>query len=371
MSDQKDHLEQSELLDQIKQRQDARLLREARMLPHTGDLTDEQIEWARSRFEKFLEKQEISVDTAAKEIARSRRALQQFVAGEYKGDRSKLARLCATWMEQRVRAGNAGGPLGYITTRVFERAMVLLYQTQGSCSVGVIHGPAGVGKSVACRAAAANLVPGSVLIECNVGHKSAAQLLRHWCRRLKLRHSGSVSDLIARIADELNGTKRLQMFDEAHYLGPTALSAIRDVHKQAGVGVVLVGTIDVDRAVDDAQRFYGQWSRLIALRYDILDEQDHGGTPLFTLDEAIRYAHMRGLRLAGDGAEYLTELACMPGWGGLGSAGMLLDKAQLIAKGAEIREAHLRAADRSGHGRSYMRRLDNRRSGFARSIKVA
>lgn len=364
-----DAAEQQRVIDALAQ--DARFCEEARMLPPEGRLDKEQMDLARSTLQRYIDEKQIPIAQVSKQIGRAPSTLSDWLRGRYSGDSDKLARMAMLFVEQHSRGAKPGMPAGFVTTRIAERALAVMREVQRTRTIGLIFGCAGVSKSLVCRAAESGLIVGSVHIEAMRGSHRAPQFAKLWARRLGLRWGGALGEVEDRIITALRGSNRLQLIDEAHYLSHDALDVVRDVHKQAGVGVVLLGTVDVDRAVDDATAFYGQFARLISYRYDILEEQMSGGQPLFSVDEIVQLAASMQLKLEGDAAEFLTELACVPGWGGLGAAATLLLKARVLAKDAPISMADLNDALRSSHGRTYYQRMVERRGELVRKVKVA
>ncbi len=353
---------------------DNQTIAEARM-PTTETLSPEQINVYVVQVRDYMLRTNVSAAKVAREIDRSSSTVTEILNGKGKGDVSRTVRLLVGWMELHAKSAQSGMPNGFVTTSVTEKILAVLRAAQNSRTIALVLGPCGVSKSMVCKAAAEGLIAGSVHVEVTRGASRPGQFVKLWARRLEINDKGSIGAVEDRIIDLLKKANgRLQMLDEGHYLQGSSLDIVRDVHKQAGCGIALVGTIDVEKHTDDADFFHGQFARLISYRYDITEEQMHDGTPLYTVDEIERFAASMGLRLTRDGAKRLTGLACLPGWGGLGAASMLLIKAKLIAKadGAEsISAAHLLAADQSSHTRRYVDRLNHRSEELLRKVKVA
>lgn len=387
MSTQDDHNQDQEIIDRIAQ--DARVIEEARMLPVQGTLSIEQREWARKKAREYIERKNLDLAMVARQIGNYK--VTTIEQGLNQGATDKLLRALIAFIEQHARSESANLPSGFVSTRVTERMLAVMKEVQATGTVGLIFGPAGVSKTVVCKAASAGLLAGSVHIELRNSTKSPKALLKLWSRKLGLPVGGACDDLQERIINHLEYSRRLQIIDEAHYLTdefrsagtPTpgshkqsraTLNIVRDIHKQTGCGVVLVGTVDIDRAVDDATAFYGQFARLISVRYDVTAQQNDTGTPLFTIDEVRRYAASMGLKLTPGAARRLTELSCIPGYGGLGKVMTLLLIARHLAKRNDgvITEDHLKKADKSRHGLSYFRRTEQLRQQLVEGkLKIA
>lgn len=341
------------------------------MLPADGPISEIQHRQVRDAFRLYQESKGITLADVGRQIGRSGSTLSQWLSGTYAGDNDAVSRLIAVFMDQHARGEKPGMPRGFVNTTIVKRMIGVLRKVQSTQTMGVIYGPAGVSKSVVCRAAESGLIVGSTHIECELSTRTPTQMAALWAETLGLKVRYSLGHLERAIINHLKGTKRLQMIDEAQYLSKDSLNVVRDVHKKTGCGIVLVGTIDVNQRVDDASAFYGQFSRLIAYRYDIVEEQESGGDPMFTVQNVVEMAAAMQLRLTGDGAEHLTELACMPGWGGLGAAATLLLRAKILAKGLAISAKHMIDADTSYQGRKHAALLNARHGAFTRKFKVA
>jgi hypothetical protein len=126
------------------------------------------------------------------------------------------------------------------------------------------------------------------------------------------------------IVEKLQGTKRIIFLDEAHQLH-RAISAVRSVHDQAGVPIVMAGTADILTMVDDRTDGRGQFSSR-CIRFNVCEEvrnaQDpkggvSGARDLFTIEEIKAFFAMKKMRLTTDGLRLMWLLACLPNHGTL------------------------------------------------------
>ncbi|MEM6392360.1 MAG: hypothetical protein AAF797_06265, partial [Planctomycetota bacterium] len=110
--------------------------------------------------------------------------------------------------------------------------------------------------------------------------------------------------------------------------------------------VVLFGTRDLDRQVDDRDRFFGQLSRRITVRLDLNDWARDGGDepvrPLFTVAEIQKIFETQGqVRLSSDGVATLYKIANSEGHGGMGLARTMF---LIAAQAAKARSKPVTAA---------------------------
>jgi len=241
----------------------------------------------------------------------------------------------------------------------------LAQMTVQSRKIGIVTGGAGNSKTLFAKALARGAVNGvahAVHIEVDPGHRHATSFARLMAKELGLGSlSQSLAVLMEKIVDHLSGRRWLLVIDQAHELSQTALEVILAIHKKTESPVLFLATRLFNRLADDMESLHGQFSSHAIYRYDIEEAQEMGGEPVYTVEHIARLAASMGLRLTGDGAEFLTELACLPGYGALRFASTLLFRADLIArhKGkSEISVEHIQAALRNSSNQRHIQRLD-------------
>ncbi len=343
------------LLDQLAQ--EARVINTAAaVLPEEGELNGDQVREVAERLDAYLSAKRLTPFVVGRQTGRAVSSIESFLKGAYGGNVSKLARLINRWLDQH-QGGEEKFSHTYTSTKVTDRMLTLMKLAQRERQIGVITGPSGIGKSMVCQAAASGEIPGATHVHCLQGSSTAFQFAQLWAAELQLKARGGLFQVQRAIIEQLRGSDRLQIIDEAQYLHTKAANVIRDVCKVAGVGVALVGTVDIERNINDRTQFYGQFERLIVARYNIVEEHvQNGGRPLYTVEEIVRFAASRKLKLSGDAAEFATRLACVPGYGGLGRLGNILFVASKVAKTGTITLKNLKAAVKHGLGAQHAER---------------
>jgi hypothetical protein len=218
------------------------------------------------------------------------------------------------------------------------------------------------------------LIPGSVYVPCLESMGNLGGFLNAWCRALGMKGRSTTYDMHQSIIERLRGSDRLQLFDDVQYLSSRAFNCIRDVQKLADVGVTMFGTTDAEKRLDDFESQYGQMERLRSGTYDILEESQETGRPLFTPDEVAAFAQSMQLRITPGAIERLTDLASEPGWGGLGGVRVLLANAEIAmrkTRASVIDVKHLALGEQVRRGFSGARRAAHRIEARARKAKVA
>lgn len=340
------------------------------MLPRNGDLSPEQCEYVRKCVNQRCDEQGITYEQIDNKLGCGRKATRRFMEGSYEHSESNFARKLDTWLKGSDPT-LGGMPRSYVSTIVAEKMRGIIRQVHQRRSMGVIVGPSGVSKTTVLKFIAAGDIPGSMHIELTSTEKTIKQVLARIAAELGLNDQYHAQRLMQNIIKTLRGTDRLLMLDEAHYASKDALNAIRDIHKQTGCPIMLVGTNDIFDAINDFDAFHGQMKSLISMSYDITIEANAKGRPLYTVDEMYEYAASMGLKLTVDGASRAAELSSELGWGGLRSTAYLLLNAGLLMKGKPITEKAIDHALREMEGFTGFQRTTARLAASARKVAVA
>lgn len=306
------------ILDQLAQ--DARGLRRARMLPTDRPLEPSEIKAVAQDAKRWARERRYSHETLSRRLGEgfSPTLISKFFTGTYIGDLEKVARALNELMERDEGARQTPRPDGFVETDVAKRMLVTIRTAVHTRSMGLIIGPAGVGKTMTLKCAE-SVYAGSIYLRILQTSRSPYGLIRDLIHRLNLSARGSGTEQLRLIVNHLRGTDRPILVDEAHQMRETALDVIRDIHDAAEVPIILCGTKTLRENVDDSAVFFGQFRSRIVAQCDVteLALKPKGGRPIFSIDEVREINESDKLRLTDDGAEYLTRLACIPGLGGL------------------------------------------------------
>lgn len=329
------------------------------MLPAKGKLTPDQIGHVRKCIDERCDDQGLTYEQVDKKLGCGRKAVRRFMEGNYEHDESRFARKLDNWLKNSDPS-LGGMPKSYVSTEVAEKMRGVIRQVYRRRSMGIICGPAGVSKTVVLKFTAAGDIAGSMHIELTSTEKSIVSVIRRLAVELGLSDRYSAQRLMQNIIKTLRGTDRLLMIDEAHYANQDALNALRDIHKQTGCPILLVGTREITESVNDFDTFRGQMKSLMSMTYDISVEANESGEPLYSVDDMLNYAKSMGIKLNISGASRLSELSSTLGWGGLRAAAYLLLNANLVAKGKPITEGLINKTLRDMEGYEGYSRTESR-----------
>lgn len=348
----------ADLLAQL--REASRQLRLGRPLPSNGELTDRAWREVQADFHALLDQRGVSIEKIAAALGEgfSAATLRVFRDADgrlqrSKGDADRLPRALNQFHELLAQRSAAKLPQGFVETAVAERICTVVEQTARLAIISLISGPPGVGKSMAIDACR-SLIPGLVVVRVRQTSRRPVALVRQIAVSLGVKGASSNAALAEEwIIQALAGTGRTLAIDEAHRLHASGLEALRDIHDEAGVPMVLVGTDDLLATVEHEQ-LYGQLSSRIGLRYRIVPTDARGGPsggrPLYTPEEIARMFASSKVRFTGDGMETLTQIANLPGLGGLRLARQVVHLAAGVAGDDSIDGKLLRRALRSIQG---------------------
>jgi DNA transposition AAA+ family ATPase len=358
------------ILDQIEQ--DARIMRRARMLPTDRPLTKEELDQVARDVRKWLKESGRSAQSVSRALGKgfSPATISNFLNGMERGDHEKTARALNEYMERETRAGEAKRPQGFVETSVAKRMLVVVRTAVETKSIGLVVGPAGMGKTLTAKAAA-SIYTGSIYLRVTQSERRNTGLIASLARMLGVPARGTISITHRLVIEHLSGTGRPLLIDEAHALQASAIDALRDIHDEAEVPIVLWGTHDVRRKVNDTEAWYGQLNSRIVATCDLgelANPPRGGGAPLFTVEEIQRLFTSDKLKLTGDGAAFLHELACIPGLGGLRICAKIMDVAMRMPKiraAGRVGADQIRAICKQMHGQAYVELANLRRNEFS------
>lgn len=325
MSDQNEQVERivnersaREALDALNDQN--RLLLEARMLPEDKALTQEQTFAVIDRFIKYVGDRGITLAQVAREVTYKDSVISQWKDNNYRGDMDKVTRAINVWMERDARRGDAK-PKDYVKTWVAETIRSIVFQTDKRLMMAAVVAPAGSGKTKVLKVLAEQMRGVYHYVSANISEKDFLMELALAVGYKK--DYGTKGALLRHIIGELVKTKRIIFLDEAQNLGKV-VGAVRSIHDQAGVPIVMAGTADILDMVDDRSHGRGQLSSR-TIRCNLLDavsdaddpDGSRNGRHLFTEDEIKAFFATRGIRLADDALRLTWALACLPKYGTL------------------------------------------------------
>ncbi|EBJ9220390.1 helix-turn-helix domain-containing protein [Salmonella enterica] len=197
--------------------------------------------------------------------------ISQYLNGIYNGNIKNIEDILSDFiLREEERARRRGVKERFVHTQLADIALALISDTHMDGEIGVIYGPAGMGKSMVLRQYASTS-KGVILIEADPGY-TAKVLLQELCVRLGVKKTGNIHKLSEECIQELNGTGWVILVDEAELLPYRALEVLRRIHDRSGVALVLAG---MPRLLINLKGSRGEFAQLYSRVGMALDIEAH------------------------------------------------------------------------------------------------
>lgn len=311
--------------------EEGRIARTARMLDESQRLSENQRKDIVERFARFIEEYGYTKKAVAQELGISDTTISEVTRLEYKGKTADahLVRV-NNWMELAARRENIVRNRTFVETSVAREILNVAGIVAETCKMGVIFGPAQIGKTFTLQAIEGSLAFGDpVLIRVDESQLRPLPLCRAIASRFGLSQSGTFDNLFRRIVGRLKGTKRMVIFDECERVAYKSLEMIRDLHDETGCPVLLCGKPPIYeklgfRRMGDYSEVTDQLAARIVIRRDLTLRTRTGSKPrpLFSIEDIrklIAQAQLK-LRVAPEAEKWLQMRASSLGVGGIGQA---------------------------------------------------
>ncbi|SMG60805.1 AAA family ATPase [Cedecea sp. NFIX57] len=189
---------------------------------------------------QILERPSYTQKTVATKTGLSATAVSQYLKGAYKGNIANVEAALTDFINrEECRTNRREVRATFVPTQLAMRALSLITDTHIDGDIGVIYGPAGMGKSMVLREYSYKS-KGAILIEADPGC-TARVLLQELCTRLGVKRTGNIHELSEECIQALTGTGWVILVDEAELLPYRALEVLRRIHDRSGVAIVLAG----------------------------------------------------------------------------------------------------------------------------------
>lgn len=306
------------------------------MLRDEQPVTEEVTEAIVIRFGEVLKRLNKSAGWAARSLGISESTLSQVLSGNYAGDKEKQIRLIDKWIEQQILRETAPKPSGFVKTKVAERIYATAKWVSDINAIGVVHGPAGIGKTITMQALRAEM-SGSLYVRISTAGESKLAVMEAIASACRMPGMMLTSNRLFRALTEANGplrdTNRLILVDEIHKLvgrnKDQAMHCLRDIHDETGCPMLWAGMSNVADYIQTGKvkfepldQVYSRIKYWLNLR-DVAERTD-GGPGLYTVEDIRKWINAQKIRVTDDAVRYLQMLANTVGMGGLRTCDGLL-----------------------------------------------
>lgn len=177
----------------------------------------------------------------AKELDYSVTAVSQFLNDKYPGDNAEFAARVNQLLNMgAVRKSLAKAPDFCIELKNTKRMLNQISIAHATNDILLLYGPAGCGKSTACRFYAENS-KGTVLIEADATTNSPRAVLSLIAEEVGENSRGTTTVIMKTLVKFFKGSKKLLIIDEAQHLTEKTFDTIRALNDKAGIGIVYSG----------------------------------------------------------------------------------------------------------------------------------
>lgn len=258
---------------------ESRILGEARMLRDDQDITPEITQAIIRRFEDFRKRTGSSLDRCARSMGyKSESPLSQVVAGTYAASDEHILRKMDKWLEVQLLRESAPVPANFVRTGVAAAIHGFTKQVVKFGGIGVIHGPAGCGKTMAAQYLLTQFT-GSILVRITTAGSGKLAVLDQIAQQLRLTGLKLTAYQVqGMLFERLTNSDRLIIVDEAHKLiikrKDEGLHTLRDLHDETGCPIILLGTANLGSYINDGRAQFeslDQISSREAMRLDLTE----------------------------------------------------------------------------------------------------
>lgn len=227
---------------------------------------DQFIEQVRARLGEIMAQRGLSQSEVAHLCGMSVTRLSQFRSGKYPGNLLETARQIAYALDRYLEQEAAPKEPAFAPTSVAQQVEAVCSYAHRQQVLGMVHGDAGLGKTMAVAAYAASHRD-VVLVTANPTLRSPKAMLEELADALGLKEAGTERRMVKAIIRLLSGSGRLVIIDEAQHLSLRAIDTLRTIHDSARVGMVFVGNDELfARLRGRGQSEFAQFASRIGIR---------------------------------------------------------------------------------------------------------
>lgn len=202
------------------------------------------LESIRERLSTYLKDTGKSQSEVAKAIGFSPATMTGFLKNTYQGDMVEVANRIQDYLARETQRLIAPKAPEFALTSFSKHVLSVLQYAHLNRDMGMIHGDAGVGKTITIEHYAAEH-RNVIIITAGIDLCSPKAIIEEILTKLGSKEYGSLSFMSRLAIQLLKGSDKLLVIDEANHLNLRAREMIRKIHDQAGIGVVYCGSHDL------------------------------------------------------------------------------------------------------------------------------
>ena len=213
-------------------------------------------EETRQALADFMGQSRKSQRQLSKETGLSTSVISQFLNGTYTGDNEEVAKTIGQYLAVDKERLNSVSDVQFVE-KLYNTQEVLFacnYAHRNN-DITLVSGDAGAGKTTALKYYAEHNT-GVIFVTANACITTATAILSLICRQIGRQVPTRRAALMNTLVEQLTGTNRLIIIDEADHLLLDALQAVRNLNDTAHCGIVLSGNDKIYRQMLSPRRGY-------------------------------------------------------------------------------------------------------------------
>lgn len=199
----------------------------------------------REKLTDYINTTKRSQSAIAKELGISGAALSQFLSSSYIGSNEDIADKIEQFFELDKKRKLCTPPPRFTkelnNTKLVYNALSYIQITNG---IATIVGTAGSGKTTAMKHFA-DEHNGVLYVQADATKKSPRAALRLIAKAMGVKTCSTASDTLDKLIEELTGTGKVIIIDEAQHLTERSFDTLRAINDRACVGLIYAGTPDI------------------------------------------------------------------------------------------------------------------------------
>ncbi len=296
---------------------------------------------------RFMDLQSLSQADVARKLGISAAVVSQFLKGKYKGDNVALAQKIVALINTVSRRTRKIQLRPFVKTATARKIGTLIKHVSAQVNkrggaIGVICGDSGHGKTT-CLEAYALAVKNTIYVQLHDG-MATPRIFSALAEKAGIDATGSMDNITRRLIKVLCNWEVLIIIDEASRLSVKQLSLLRTVIvDQCKCPLILAGNNNLLQTIRQptTRRGFQSLDQLRArmagaLDLDAMALDNSGGSGLCNADDIKSLYELAGLRLTGDGAKFLLQVARAPQSGRLWTCSRIINVLLLARSAGEI-----------------------------------
>lgn len=195
------------------------------------------------RLEEHIEASGDSQSATAKKIGISPAALSQLLKGKYPNPQTLESKI-REFLDITQQTEMIAKKPDFVLTSISKEVMDTISYCHIQKALGLIYGDAGIGKSEGIKQYEKDHGE-TLVIRVSKAFSREKSLLKIIARKVKVSENKKIEDMYMDIVDKLEGSEKVLIIDEAQRLPHSSIELLRDLHDDAGIGVVFIGNHQV------------------------------------------------------------------------------------------------------------------------------